>query len=204
MKKTILLADDSSTIQRLVTQTFGDEEDFRVVAVSNGDAAIQKFDEVRPTIVLADVFMPGRNGYEVCDFVKEHPVLDLTPVILLVGAFETFDEGEATRVRADGQITKPFEPQALYELVSAVIEDSAVGTTSGPDVEDDILGLEELFPQINLAPERSPLSPEEIELIADRVISRLSSEVIEGIAWDVVPEIAEKIVRDEMKKHDEH
>ena len=204
MKKTILLADDSLTIQRLVTQTFGNEEDFRVVSVSNGDAAVEKFGELRPTVVLADVFMPGRNGYEVCTFIKEHPVLDQTPVILLVGAFEVFDEEEAARVGSNGRITKPFEPQALYEMVSGVIEGAMVDAPGEPDVDDDILGLEELFPQINLAPERAPLSSEEIELIADRVIARLSSEVVEGVAWDVVPDIAEQIVRDEMKKHDEH
>jgi len=202
MKKTILLADDSATIQKLVLQIFGEDDGFKVVAVSNGDAAVRQFDQVQPHIVIADVFMPGKNGYEVCAFVKDHPVLQHTPVVLLVGAFESFDAAESERVRADGQITKPFEPQALFDLVTGEVAES------GPeqlDEDDDILGLDHLFPKLDLAPpDRAALTSEEVDLIADRVISRLSSEVIEGIAWDVVPEIAEKIVREEFKKHDEH
>jgi CheY-like chemotaxis protein len=204
MKKTILLADDSATIQRLVAETFGENEGFRVVSVSNGDAAVKKFEEVEPTAVLADVFMPGKNGYEVCAFVRGHPVLDRTPVILLVGAFETFDEVEAARVGATGHMTKPFEPQVLFEMVSAVTDSAAAGPGPSLDREDDILGLDALFPRTEIeAPSRVALSQEDVDLIADRVISRVSAKVIEGIAWEVVPEIAEKVVRDEVKKHDE-
>ena len=65
MRQTILLADDSPTIQRLVTHTFADTR-FDIVTVSNGDAAIRKFDEIEPDVVLADIYMPGKNGYEVC------------------------------------------------------------------------------------------------------------------------------------------
>ena len=80
MKRLILLADDSLTIQRLVTQTFADGQ-FEVVSVSNGDAAIRKFEEVRPDVVLADIYMPGKNGYEVCSYIKNHPQLSGTPVV---------------------------------------------------------------------------------------------------------------------------
>jgi len=205
MKRTILLADDSPTIQRLVTQTF-DGPDFRIVSVSNGEAAVRKFDEIRPSAVLADIYMPGRNGYEVCSFVKDHPVLDQTPVILLVGAFEAFDEDEARRVGASGRITKPFEPQQLLDLVSSVIlEDPVEALFETGEVNDagDLLGLEALFPPEASEPKHGELSNEEIETIADRVIQKLSSEIIEGIAWEVVPEVAEKIVREELNKQDE-
>ena len=199
---TILLADDNPTIQRLVAQTF-DDGNFVVVSVSNGNAAIEKFDEVRPAAVLADIYMPGKNGYEVCSFVKRHPVLDQTPVILLLGAFEAFDEEEAARVGASGKITKPFEPQELLDLVSSVIRDPVTASLDEGDAADDILGLEELFPQMPFEPGRGELSEEEIEAIADRAIQRLSSEVIEGIAWEVVPEIVDKVLREEMKKRNE-
>ena len=105
MTQTILLADDSTTIQRLVAQTFEDA-DYTVVSVSNGEAAVRKFEDVRPTIVLADIYMPGKNGYEVCSFVKAHPTMGKTPVILLVGAFEAFDEAEAENISlASGQVS---------------------------------------------------------------------------------------------------
>src|SRR6186997_1004115 len=119
MRRTILLADDSPTIQRLVTQTFADSE-FDIVSVSNGEAALRKFEDVRPHVVLADIYMPGKNGYEVCAHVKSHATLAATPVILLVGAFDAFDEQTAATAGATASITKPFEPGALVELVMSV------------------------------------------------------------------------------------
>src|SRR3989454_12731931 len=126
MKQKILLADDSQTIRRLVTQTFVDGK-FEVVAVSNGDAAIKALEEVRPSIVLADIYMPGKNGYEVCAYVRNHATFGATPVILLVGAFDAFDEGMAQGAGATANITKPFEPAALIDLVKSLV--SAEGRT---------------------------------------------------------------------------
>src|SRR5712671_7580134 len=101
MRQTILLADDSPTIQRLVTQTFADTR-FDVVSVSNGDAAIKRLEEIQPDLVLADIYMPGKNGYEVCAHIKGHATLSGTPVILLVGAFDAYDEATATQAGATG------------------------------------------------------------------------------------------------------
>jgi CheY-like chemotaxis protein len=120
MKQKILLADDSPTIRRLVAQTFVDGK-FEVVAVSNGEAAIKALDEVRPAIVLADIYMPGKNGYEVCTYVRNHATFGGTPVVLLVGAFDAFDEQVAKRSGATANITKPFEPGALIELVRSLV-----------------------------------------------------------------------------------
>ena len=128
MKRVILLADDSATIQRLVAQTFADSS-VEVVAVSNGDAAIRKFDELRPQLVLTDIYMPGKNGYEVCAYIKNHSELSATPVVLLAGAFDAFDEGTAQKVGAAAHITKPFEPRALVDLVMSLIREA---TESAP------------------------------------------------------------------------
>jgi DNA-binding response OmpR family regulator len=119
MRRKILLADDSPTIQRLVTQTFADAN-FEIVSVSNGDAAIRKFDEICPSVVLADIYMPGKNGFEVCSYVKSHSSLSSTPVVLLVGAFDAYNEESGKQVGASASITKPFEPHALVELVQSV------------------------------------------------------------------------------------
>lgn len=119
-RQTILLADDSATIQRLVIQTFADTR-FDIVSVSNGDAAIRKFEEIQPSAVLADIYMPGKNGFEVCAYIKSHATLSSTPVILLVGAFDAFDEATADQAGAAAHITKPFEPRALIELVGSFL-----------------------------------------------------------------------------------
>jgi CheY-like chemotaxis protein len=130
MGSKILLADDSITIQKVVNLTFSDEG-IEVVAVSNGDAAERKLNEVKPDLVLADIFMPGKNGYELCEAIKQNPQFRNVPVVLLVGAFEPFDQAEARRVHADAHLTKPFESRTLVETVRKLINASA-HTTGGP------------------------------------------------------------------------
>src|SRR5690348_5055557 len=119
---TILVADDNSNIQKMVSLVF-QEKGIHVVAVGNGEAACRKVPEVKPDIVLADVFMPVRNGYEVCEFVKRDSRFSETPVILLVGAFDPLDEKEARRVGADGVLKKPFvPPDPLIAMVTSALE----------------------------------------------------------------------------------
>jgi CheY-like chemotaxis protein len=120
MTKKLLLADDSVTIQKVVNLTFADE-DIVVESVANGDQAIEKARSIKPSIVLADVIMPGRSGYEVCASIKADPELSQTPVILLVGTFEPFDELEASRVKCDASLQKPFDTSELIQLVHKLL-----------------------------------------------------------------------------------
>jgi CheY-like chemotaxis protein len=127
----ILVADDNSNIQRMVGLALKDQG-IDVVAVGNGEAAVRKISEIRPDLVLADVFMPVRNGYEVCQYVKEDPSLKHIPVILLVGAFDPLDEQEAQRVGADGVLKKPFvPPDPLIVMVKAALQRAGVSLGSG-------------------------------------------------------------------------
>ncbi len=121
MSKKILLADDSMTIQKVIKLTFADE-DFEVSVADNGDDAVNKAREMKPDIVLADVAMPGKNGYEICEVVKNAPETAGVPVLLLAGTFEPLDAGEAERVKADGHIVKPFESKELKERVRDLVE----------------------------------------------------------------------------------
>src|SRR3990170_1149475 len=109
MPKKILLADDSITIQKVVELTFSDG-DYEVTAVNNGAKAIQKLAEMRPDIILSDIIMPEKNGYEVCEFVKSHPDYKTIPVILLTGTFEPFDPDRAERVRRPPQRARGGAP----------------------------------------------------------------------------------------------
>jgi CheY-like chemotaxis protein len=130
----LLLADDSATIQKVIDLTFADEG-VQVVTVGNGQEAIDQLLEVAPDIVLADVFMPARNGYEVCEYVKTHEKLKHIPVMLLVGSFEPFDEAEARRVGADDILTKPFQSiRRLIDRVGALVSSPPVEKES-PTVE---------------------------------------------------------------------
>jgi CheY-like chemotaxis protein len=130
MGKKILLADDSITIQKVIELTFSDE-DFEVVTVGNGRLAVEKVQDVRPDLVLCDIIMPEKDGYEVCDFIKKTPSLAHIPVLLLTGAFEPFDQGRATRVGCDGFLAKPFEPQTLIAKVKDLLNQAATRTISG-------------------------------------------------------------------------
>src|SRR5947208_12605415 len=122
----ILVADDNSNIQKMVGLALKDAG-IDVVAVGNGEAAVRKIADVRPDLVLADVFMPVRNGYEVCQFVKMDSSLSHIPVILLVGAFDPLDEQEAQRVGADGVLKKPFvPPDPLISMVKSALTRAGV------------------------------------------------------------------------------
>jgi CheY-like chemotaxis protein len=122
----ILVADDNSNIQKMVGLALKDQG-IDVVAVGNGEAAVRKIADIHPDLVLADVFMPVRNGYEVCRFVKEDPKYAHIPVILLVGAFDPLDEQEAQRVGADGVLKKPFvPPDPLISMVKSALARAGV------------------------------------------------------------------------------
>jgi len=120
MPKQILLADDSITIQKVIALTFAGE-DYKITSVDNGADAITKAREIRPDIILADVVMPQKNGYEVCEAIKNDPQLKTIPVLLLAGTFEPFDEDLAKKAGADGNIIKPFESQSLIRKVKELV-----------------------------------------------------------------------------------
>jgi len=131
MAKTLLLADDSVTIQKVVGISFANE-DVRLITVDNGDDAIARAREARPDVILADVVMPGRSGYEVCEAVKSDPSLRHVPVLLLTGTFEAFDEERARSAGADGHITKPFEAQALVDHVNELLRRTPEAAPEAP------------------------------------------------------------------------
>ena len=121
----ILVADDNSNVQKTVALALA-ELGVEVVAVNNGDAAVRKLADVSPDLVLADIFMPVRNGYEVCEFIKKDSRFSHVPVVLLVGAFDPLDEPEAQRVGADGILKKPFvPPDPLIAMVKTLLDRTA-------------------------------------------------------------------------------
>ena len=131
MAKRILLADDSITIQKVVELTFSDG-DYEVTAVNNGTKAIAMLSQMRPDIILSDIIMPEKNGYEVCEFVKSHPDFRSIPVVLLTGTFEPFDPDRADKAGCDAVVTKPFESQNLIHKVEELIDAARAKATTAP------------------------------------------------------------------------
>ena len=125
MPHTLLLADDSVTIQRVIELTFADE-DVTVVAVGDGNQAVARLDATPPDIVLADVDMPGRDGYAVARHVRDTPALSRIPVLLLTGAFDPVDDAAVNACGADGVLIKPFEPQHVIARVRELLQQRSV------------------------------------------------------------------------------
>ncbi len=164
MPKTVLLADDSAAIHRIVALTFADE-DVRIVSVEDGDQAVAALQQSPPDLVLADVDMPGRSGYEVAEFVRSQPALSSLPVLLLIGAFDAVDRERAVLVGADGILAKPFDPAVL---VGRVLELLTVGRGGAPVVQPPaaIVGswsapIPDLSAPVPV-PDASALDPEDI------------------------------------------
>ncbi len=200
--------------------TFADA-DFKIVEVSNGDAAIKALEEVKPDLVMTDIYMPGKNGYEVCAYVRHHPSLNATPVILLVGAFDAFDEERAKRSGATANITKPFEPGALIELVRSVLaggsetnppepeplpvavavaepqhasSEPAVAAVVSSAVSDSIAPEEDLLGLSSIFKEEPGVQP--VAAMSDEDIDRIADRVIQKLSTQVIESIAWDIVPD--------
>jgi CheY-like chemotaxis protein len=117
----ILLADDSPHAQRMGERILR-EEGFEVVTVTDGNTAVMRLMDVDPDLVLADVFLPGKSGYEICHFVKNQARYRHAKVVLTAGLLEPIDEEEAKRVQSDGVLKKPFEASVVLELIKPLLE----------------------------------------------------------------------------------
>ena len=137
MRKKLLLADDSITIQKVVELTFPSDE-FEVVTAANGRIAIDKAMTFLPDIVLCDVIMPQMDGYQVCAALRASAQLEAVPILLLNGAFEPYDAEKAKAVGALGNVSKPFDPPALVARVKEILSErnaAALDHTADDDVQ---------------------------------------------------------------------
>ncbi len=125
----ILLVDDSPHAQRMGERILS-EEGYEVVTVSNADSALIRLDDVDPDIVIADTVMPGRTGFDLCQFLKMSPRHRHVRVILTAGVLETLDEEAAKSAEADGTLKKPFEATALLAAVKPLAEAAAADRAS--------------------------------------------------------------------------
>ena len=148
MMKKLLLADDSITIQKVVGIIFSTEE-YQLEMTDDGNSAFDKALAEIPDLVIADISMPGKDGFELCRAIKSEPSLSNTSVLLLPGAFDHFDETKAGEVCADGWLTKPFESQALLDKVSQLLEAEpvrmagvAVSVAEETSIEAEVEGAE--------------------------------------------------------------
>ena len=155
MAKRILLADDSLTIQKVVELTFSDA-DYDLVCVPNGQRALEKVAESAPDLILADVVMPEKNGYEVCEAIKANPATAGIPVILLSGTFEPFDRDRAERLGCDAIVSKPFDSQQLLRQVEALLARAPQDAPSASTLAIALPAPAPAPPPAAASPERAP------------------------------------------------
>ena len=118
---TVFFIDDSATMREVIKIAFR-RENIEVVACHDGDAAIAQMQQQHPDVVISDVIMPGKDGYEVCQQIKQTPGFGNTPVVLMSGVVNRNVAEKAFAVKADELIRKPFQPQDLIARVKQLLE----------------------------------------------------------------------------------
>jgi CheY-like chemotaxis protein len=119
----ILLADDSPHAQRMGERILR-EEGFEVVSLTDGEAAMLRLADVDPDLILADVFLPGKSGLDLCRHVKNDPTRRHIRVVLTAGLLEPFDEDEAARAGCDAILKKPFEASKVMETIHPLVKEA--------------------------------------------------------------------------------
>ena len=171
MAHKLLLADDSHTIQRVVELTFA-SEDIDVVTVGDGAQAIEAIERDEPDIVLADVSMPGKNGYDVASFVRSGSARSGIPVVLLTGAFEPLDEERCDAIGRHEVLVKPFEPREVIGKVRELLDLPAAGAREA---------------STDAAAPPQPATAATGEDAADETAPESESQAAEGVASEEVP-----------------
>src|SRR5579872_6793420 len=121
---TVYFIDDSATMREVIKIAFR-RENINVVAYNDAASALGQIEQARPDVVITDVIMPEKDGYEVCSYIKQHPSLSRTPVILMSGVVNKAVAEKAFAVKADELIRKPFQPQDLITRVKHLLYPNA-------------------------------------------------------------------------------
>jgi CheY-like chemotaxis protein len=129
----ILLADDSPHAQRMGERILR-EEGFEVVSLTDGDVALLRLADVDPDLILADVFLPGKSGLDLCRHVKNNPSQRHIRVVLTAGLLEPFDEEEAARAGCDAILKKPFEASKVLETIHPLVKEAQLARGLFADV----------------------------------------------------------------------
>ena len=128
---TVFFIDDSATMREVIKIAFR-RENIEVVACHDGDAAIAQMQQQHPDVVISDVIMPGKDGYEVCQQIKQTPGFGNTPVVLMSGVVNRNVAEKAFAVKADELIRKPFQPQDLIARVKQLLENKKNAPAAAP------------------------------------------------------------------------
>ena len=179
----ILLVDDSPHAQRMGERILTDEG-YEVVTVSNADSALVRLDDVDPDVVLADTVMPGRTGFEICQYLKMSPRHRHVRVILTAGVLEPLDEAHTQRVEADGVLKKPFEASALLSAVKPLAE------AAGRDREGNAAAAAAATTAVTAKPATAPF----IAVVDAEQVKAAVTVALDAAMNSMVDEIARRVL----------
>jgi CheY-like chemotaxis protein/predicted regulator of Ras-like GTPase activity (Roadblock/LC7/MglB family) len=116
----VLVVDDSLSVRKVVERALLARQ-MEVVCAATGSEALERIERDQPDVVVCDVVMPDKDGYEICDFVKRHPRLGRTPVLLMSGIVNDEVRERAARVNSADVLSKPFAADDLLRKLEAVL-----------------------------------------------------------------------------------
>ena len=183
----ILLADHSPHAQRMGERILRDEG-FEVVTVTDGDTALLRLKDIEPDLILADISLPSRNGYEICDYVKGSGKYPNTRVVLTAGPLVPLDQARATQVRSDGFVKKPFEASMLIEAVQPLLAQPLPAAPAPQETAQafDAPAVATAVPEPVPPPPPAPLDREQIRAAVILALEASMIVIIENVTDKVV------------------
>ena len=184
----ILLADHSPHAQRMGERILRDEG-FEVVTVTDGETALLRLKDLAPDLVLADVSLPSRSGYEICEYVKTSGKYPQTRVVLTAGPVAAFDDTRAHAAGSDGFVRKPFEASVLLAMVQPLMEKPDTNATPARATEFKPAGPAPAYTPAPAPPQPAAPRPIDREQVRAAVILALEASLI-----TMIENITDKVV----------
>ena len=191
---TIYFIDDSATMREVIKIAFR-RENMEVLASHDAALALDEIEKARPDVVITDVIMPEKDGYEVCQFIKNHPELSKTPVILMSGVVNRAVAERAFAVKADELLRKPFQPQDLIARVRHLLNTDAAPAPSPAAAVNAAAALSAIFsPGSHSAPLKPApaAAPTPVPWTAPEPVPELVTEPAQVFAPPVAPAVSAK------------
>ena len=160
MTKILIVEDEAGLRQGLEINLR--HENYETATAADGEEAIRLFHDERPDLVLLDLMLPKKSGFEVLDHIRK---LSRVPVILLTARGQETDKVRGLRSGADDYVTKPFGVQELFARIDAVIRRSETATASKSVCEDELIRLDPSTREATAANQKLKLSPKEFDLL---------------------------------------
>jgi CheY-like chemotaxis protein len=192
----ILLADDSPHAQRMGERILR-EEGFEVVSLTDGNAAMLRLADVDPDLILADVFLPGKSGFELCRHVKSEPRFKHVRVVLTAGLLEPFDEDEARRAGCDGILKKPFEASKVVSTIDPLVKEAQLARGQFVEQMVSVAPVAEPEPEppkpVELSKPVEPPAPPALEIDPERVRAAVTL-ALDAALPALIQEITERVL----------